>query len=162
MLPLQHCNHRKYEVCNLCTVKPKQSVPRAGTPEFRAFEVLLKCENQTTALDIWSAGVTLLCLLSGKYPFFKPENDMIAIIQYMSLFDSQSCADTAQLLGKELFSSQPRPGHKLSIVCQQLRSTSEKSNWITAPPAAYELFLDVNPLQRITAIQAMNHQFFAT
>lgn len=161
--PVMLCNHRKCEVCNLCMVKPQQSTPRAGTAGFRAFEVLLKYENQSTALDIWSAGVILLCLLSGKYPFFKPENDMAAIMQYMSVFGSQNCVETARLLGKELFCSEPRPGFKISIICQHMRSTTfEKSNWITAPPAAYELLercLDLNPLQRITALQAVNHQF---
>lgn len=96
---------------------------------------------------------------------FKPENDTIAIMQYMSVFGSQNCVEAAQLLGKELFCSQPRPGYKLSITCQHLRSAfcvSEKSNWITVPPAAYELLercLDLHPLQRITALQAVNHQF---
>ena len=129
--PIKCCNHRKCEVCNLCTVKPNQSAPREGTAGFRAFEVLLKYENQSTALDIWSGGVILLCLLSGKYPFFKPENDMTAIMQYMSVFGSQNCVEAARLLGKELFCSQPMPGYKLSIACQHLRSTfcvSEKSN----------------------------------
>ena len=64
--------------------------------------------------------------------------------------------------------------HNLSTICQQLRFTysdsssganehSSNLNWIIAPPAAYELLeqcLDLNPLNRISAYQAINHRFF--
>ena len=43
---------------------------RAGTPGFRAPEVLLMSVQQTTAIDIWSAGVTMLTLMSRRYPVF--------------------------------------------------------------------------------------------
>lgn len=66
---LRRCNHEVSEICNLCRAKPNQLTPQAGSSGFRAFEVLLKCQNQSTALDIWSAGIIFLCLLSGTYPF---------------------------------------------------------------------------------------------
>lgn len=68
----QSCSHAASEICNACRGKPNQSTPQCGTSGFRAFEVLLKCPNQSTILDIWSAGVILLCLFSAKYPFLKP------------------------------------------------------------------------------------------
>lgn len=43
--------------------------PCAGTKGYRAPEVLLKSNMQTTKLDIWSAGVSLLQLVAGKAPF---------------------------------------------------------------------------------------------
>ena len=173
----RRCNHKVSEICNLCRVKPNQLTYRAGSSGFRAFEVLLKCQNQSTALDIWSAGIIFLCLLSGTYPFFKPKDDITAIIQIITLFGSQKCVETAQLLGKDLCCSPYRPSHNLSTICQQLRSNfsnsscgtiintyehTEKSNWIAAPPAAYELLeycLELNPLQRISALEAVNHSF---
>ena len=57
----RHCNHDVSEICNLCRAKPNQLARRAGSSGFRAFEVLLKCQNQSTAIDIWSAGV-ISCL----------------------------------------------------------------------------------------------------
>lgn len=176
-LCLRHCDHKVSEICNLCRAKPNQLTPRAGSSGFRAFEVLLKCQNQSTALDIWSAGIIFLCLLSGTYPFFKPNNDMTAIIQIITLFGSQKCVETAQLLGKELCCSPYKPSQNLSTVCQQLRSNfsnsscdtiintykhTDKSSWIAAPPAAYELLehcLELNPLKRISALEAINHNF---
>lgn len=38
----------KAQVCEHCTSRSNQAAPRAGTPGFRAPEVLLKYENQTT------------------------------------------------------------------------------------------------------------------
>ena len=169
-----HCNHEVSEICNLCKSKPDQMTPRAGTSGFRAFEILLKYQNQSAALDIWSAGIILLCFLSGTYPFFKPKTDMAAILQIVALFGSQKCVEAALLLGKELCCSPCMPSHNLSTICQQLRFTCSDSssganehssnlNWIIAPPAAYELLeqcLDLNPLNRISAYQAINHRFF--
>lgn len=174
------CNHKESEVCNLCTIKPNQATSRAGTSGFRAFEILLKCPNQSTALDIWSAGVIFLSLLSAKYPFFKPKDDMSAIMQIVILFGSQKCIEAAKLLGKELCCSPPRPSQSLTTVCQQLRHArlrrgenkpvdcsdgwEEKSSWIAAPLGAYELLeqcMNLNSDQRITATQAVTHLFFA-
>jgi len=81
----QNCTHSIAEICTLCMSKCNQSTPRAGTSGFRAFEVLLKCPNQTKALDIWSAGVVFLCLLSGKYPFFNARDDALSLMQIMTL-----------------------------------------------------------------------------
>lgn len=172
------CSHKESEICNLCTIKPNQAAPRAGTSGFRAFEMLLKCPNQSSALDIWSAGVIFLCLLSAKYPFFRPKDDTSGIMQIVTIFGSQRCIEAAKLLGKQLYCSPPQPSQSLTTVCQQLRLArsvkgvkkpvkssgvqEEKSSWIAAPPAAYELLeqcLNLNSFQRITATQAMTHLF---
>lgn len=52
---------------------PHLKPSRAGTSGFRAPEVLVQKLGQTPALDIWSAGIIFLCLLSRKYPLF-PSN----------------------------------------------------------------------------------------
>ncbi|XP_076316158.1 cell division cycle 7-related protein kinase-like [Tachypleus tridentatus] len=62
----------KPQVCNICLSRSQEVAPRAGTPGFRAPEVLLKYKAQTTAIDVWSAGVIFLSLLSGSYLFFEP------------------------------------------------------------------------------------------
>ena len=40
------------------------------------------------AVDIWSAGVIFLSLLSGRYPFFKADDDMTALAQIISVVGS--------------------------------------------------------------------------
>ena len=86
---------------SMLVISPRgnQVAPRAGTPGFRAPEVLIKYPKQTTAVDIWSAGVILLCLLSGRYPFFKAHDDMCAMAQITELFGSSSCIKAAKSLG---------------------------------------------------------------
>ena len=80
--------------------RSQQTAPRAGTPGFRAPEVLLKYPHQTTAVDIWSAGVIFLCILSGRYPFFKAHDDMSALAQIVSLMGSKAIADAAKTFGE--------------------------------------------------------------
>lgn len=77
-----------------------QNAPRAGTPGFRSPEVLLKCPNQTTAVDIWSGGIIMLCLLSGRYPFFRAYDDMTALAQIISVIGSSECIKSASDIGK--------------------------------------------------------------
>ena len=97
-----------YVVCVLCHTasythcRANQNAPRAGTPGFRAPEVLLKCPQQTTAVDIWSAGVILLCLLSGRYPFFRASDDLSALAQIIALRGTAECTRVSGELGELL------------------------------------------------------------
>ena len=51
-------------VCPKCESMPHLVIPIAGTPGYLAPESLLRFEEQTSAVDIWAAGVTMLCMLS--------------------------------------------------------------------------------------------------
>ena len=162
------CSHGPLEICNACLSRPNQRSLRAGTSGFRAPEVLMQYQYQTTAVDIWSAGVIFLSLLSGKYPFFKSSNDITAMMQIVSLFGSQQCQEAANHIGKELHLPPDYHAHNLSEVCSTLKhseivnkacETANKCNigdqfstpghvnnpglgkktWTTAPTAAYDL-----------------------
>ena len=52
-----------------------------------------------TAVDIWSAGVILLSLLSGCYPFFKAHDDRSAMAQVIALMGSRECIAAAREYG---------------------------------------------------------------
>ena len=49
---------------------------------------------------MWSAGVIFLSLLSGRYPFFKADDDMSALAQIISVIGSQEIKDAAKSYGK--------------------------------------------------------------
>ncbi|XP_022534324.2 cell division cycle 7-related protein kinase isoform X2 [Astyanax mexicanus] len=108
-------------ICNICLSRKQQVAPRAGTPGFRAPEVLTKCPNQGTAIDIWSAGVILLSLLSGRYPFFKASDDLLALTQIMTIRGSKETAQAARKFGKAIVCSRELPPLDLRILCETLR-----------------------------------------
>ncbi|CAN9503198.1 unnamed protein product [Ophioblennius macclurei] len=109
------------KVCNVCMSRRQQVAPRAGTSGFRAPEVLTKCPNQGTAIDVWSAGVILLSLLSGRYPFFKASDDLVALTQIMSVRGSKETIQAAKSFGKAVVCSWEFVRQDLRKMCERLR-----------------------------------------
>ncbi|PAV69321.1 hypothetical protein WR25_27297 [Diploscapter pachys] len=69
------------QVCVVCENRPNKHINKAGTPGFRAPEILLRFDEQSPKLDIWSAGVTMLSLLLKRHPVFRPADDVEALAQ---------------------------------------------------------------------------------
>lgn len=42
------------------------------------------------AIDIWSAGVILISLLTGRYPFFLANDDADALVEIASIFGTNA------------------------------------------------------------------------
>jgi len=130
---------------------------RAGTKGFRAPEVLMKIYQQSTAIDIWSAGVIFLSILSGRFPFFRAPDDMTALAEIGAIFGTQEIAAIGLLFKKKVQFPKQFPPLDLQSLCMRI---SYKK--IVAPPEAYHLLsrcLDVNPNTRITAVEALAHPF---
>ncbi|KAK1878914.1 Cell division cycle 7-related protein kinase [Dissostichus eleginoides] len=123
-------------VCNICMSRKPQVAPRAGTPGFRAPEVLTKCPNQGTAIDVWSAGVILLSLLSGRYPFFKASDDLIALTQIMTIRGSRETIQAAKAFGKAVACSRELPRQDLRTLCETLRGRRPSPDEVTPLPEA--------------------------
>ncbi|CAL8281198.1 unnamed protein product [Lota lota] len=115
-----HCFQTE-RVCNICMSRKKQVAPRAGTPGFRAPEVLTCCPNQGTAIDVWSAGVILLSLLSNRYPFFKGSEDLVSLTQIMIVRGSRETIQAAKTFGKAVVCSRELPRQDLRALCELLR-----------------------------------------
>uniref|UniRef100_A0A182LRE3 non-specific serine/threonine protein kinase n=1 Tax=Anopheles culicifacies TaxID=139723 RepID=A0A182LRE3_9DIPT len=225
-LPTCNCNGRP-QVCNICLVKPEMNAPRAGTPGYRPPEVLLKHPDQSTAVDIWAAGVIFLSLLSKRYPFFGNVDDTKALAHIIEVFGFQRINETAISLNRtlqctaETMQMQPYSLRRLcqhfraihhgremgsernggnsvapdaggssppsgrdednfcctncrkspdSCVCQRRPSVGEGDDGRTRDtdcdeygPAAYDLLerlLEINPYERITASEALQHPYF--
>ncbi|KAJ1019467.1 hypothetical protein NDA16_004584 [Ustilago loliicola] len=75
---------------------------RAGTRGFRAPEVLFKCQDQTVAIDIWSAGVILLTLLIRRFPVFNSNDDVEALLEIAVIF-GKSRMETCAMLHNRTF-----------------------------------------------------------
>ncbi|XP_009700610.1 PREDICTED: cell division cycle 7-related protein kinase [Cariama cristata] len=111
-------------VCSVCLSRCHQVAPRAGTPGFRAPEVLTKCPTQTTAIDMWSAGIVFLSLLSGRYPFYKASDDLTALAQIMTVRGSRETIQAAKTFGKSVLCTQVVPAQNLRTLCEKLRGTN--------------------------------------
>ncbi|XP_064371998.1 cell division cycle 7-related protein kinase isoform X2 [Dromaius novaehollandiae] len=115
-------------VCSICLSRRQQVAPRAGTPGFRAPEVLTKCPTQTTAIDMWSAGIVFLSLLSGRYPFYKASDDLTALAQIMTVRGSRETIQAAKTFGKSVLCTQDVPAQNLRTLCEKLRGTNSSSS----------------------------------
>ena len=49
---------------------------------------------------MWAAGVIFLSILSGRYPFFKAQDDMTALAQIMSIVGTEEMKMAAREYGK--------------------------------------------------------------
>lgn len=134
---------------------------RAGTRGFRAPEVLFKYAHQTTALDIWSAGVILLTLLTRRYPFFQSSDDFDAIVEIASIFGNEEMAQAARFYGRRWQCNLPSISTDhigWSVLCARL-------NPAFAPEIPTECFdllrecLCLNSEKRISARSALKHPF---
>lgn len=156
------------------------NAPRGGTRGFRAPEVLLKFSKQTVSLDIWSAGVVLLCIMSQRYPFFHSPDDLSSLCEIATIQGTRELQRLGLILGRRLTFPVELPKLELRNLCTRLQSRplhvlsslvvppASSSGTITNPASLLELVydllercLDINHMTRITAKQALKHPFFS-
>ncbi|KAI3319803.1 kinase-like protein [Xylariaceae sp. AK1471] len=151
--------------------RPSRRANRAGTRGFRAPEVLFKCTEQTTKIDIWSAGVILLTILCKRFPFFNSADDIEAMIEIATIFGSKRMKQAGQLHGCMFdttiptISSQGFSFEKIMLwsTCRSDGGKDGKSNTLTEEEKAAIEFLgrcmDLDPTRRISAEEALQHPF---
>lgn len=153
-------------------IRSSRRANRAGTRGFRAPEVLLKCTQQNTSIDIWSAGVILLTLLSRRFPFFHSADDIDALLEITTIFGRKKMKETSLLHGQIFETNIPSysdNGHTLEKIILWCTGRSGKDE---ATGAKQELdedekeavkflyrLLECDPSKRITADEALRHPF---
>lgn len=146
---------------------------RAGTRGFRAPEVLLKCTQQDTAIDMWSAGVILLTLLSRRFPFFHSADDVDALLEITVIFGRKKLKESASLHGQVFETNIPSysdHGHSLEkIILWCTGRTIDKTmpkkelNEDEREAVAFlQRLMECDPRKRITADRALQHSFITT
>ncbi|XP_057981515.1 uncharacterized protein LOC131166906 isoform X2 [Malania oleifera] len=146
--------------------KHKRDGPCVGTKGFRAPEVLFRSSHQGFKVDVWSAGVTLLYLMVGRTPFVgDPEQNIKDIAK---LRGSEDLWEVAKLHSREssfpteLFDIQSLPSVGVQEWCRI--NTKRLDLFKLIPGSLFDLVdkcLTVNPRLRISAEEALRHEFFA-
>jgi cell division control protein 7 len=147
--------------------KCKRDGPCVGTKGYRAPEVLLRSLQQTSKLDIWSAGVSLLHFILGKSPFPPNSHDQ-AIKDIAKMCGADEIYELSKLHDRQC--SLPQDLHSngfAHITIQEwcTKNTKRPEFLDCIPLSLYDLLdkcLRVNPRQRIDAEEALKHEFFAT
>ncbi|ODQ68209.1 kinase-like protein [Nadsonia fulvescens var. elongata DSM 6958] len=164
--------------------RPGKRANRAGTRGFRAPEVLFKCTNQSTKIDIWSAGVILLTFLSKRFPFFNSTDDVEALIEISTIFGADNMKSCALLHGL-VFETNIPTIHATAYTLEELidwcnnttknrRSTSSGGGGhiskFTSSDSTWEekltmdflrMCLKLDYRKRLSASDAMRHQFLS-
>lgn len=151
--------------------RPSRRANRAGTRGFRAPEVLFKCTNQSSKLDIWSAGVILLTILSRRFPFFNSADDVEAMIEIATIFGVKKMKQCAYLHGTVFETNIPTIGERgflleKIILWSTCRNDGGKGGTEIPLNANEKLavkFLErcfeLDPNKRISAEEALEHEF---
>ena len=79
--------------------------PTPVSARIRSFPSYILCvafhsRSPTLALDIWSAGVILLSLLTKQFPFFNSTDDLDALVELTYIFGEAAMEQSAQRYGK--------------------------------------------------------------
>ncbi|KAF3763986.1 kinase-like protein [Cryphonectria parasitica EP155] len=146
--------------------RPSRRANRAGTRGFRAPEVLFKCTEQTPKLDIWSAGVILLTILSRRFPFFNSADDVDAMIEIATIFGSKRMRIAAQLHGAMFETNIPTIGQSgfdlgKIIMWSTVREETPLSNDERIAIDFLNRCMELDPSRRISADEALEHEFLS-
>ena len=141
-----------------------------GTTGFKAPEILMGAMHQTAAVDIWSAGIIMLIMLTGDRFTLSNATDkdrnwthlkeITAIVGYETMHD---VAESLQVA--ETFTSHVQ-GQQSGVISRNVRGwtaiVEQKRVWQTDTESLDLLsgMLDVNPRTRVTARKALQHPFF--
>ncbi|CAG8612161.1 5257_t:CDS:2, partial [Cetraspora pellucida] len=151
--------------------KPGWRANRAGTRGFRAPEVLFRVDNQTTAIDIWSAGVILITILSHHYPFFKSTDDADAFYELGILFGKKLMHDLATEHERYYRTDIPliydlglRFDKLLHTMRRDLfpKDNKQSLNEVYNAIDLLKKCLEPYPSKRITAVEALKHPFLSS
>ncbi|KAI0248816.1 kinase-like domain-containing protein [Lactifluus subvellereus] len=147
--------------------RPHSKANRAGTRGFRAPEVLLKCNEQTGAIDMWSAGMILLFFLAGKFPLFQSNDDIEALLEIACIIGRRRMEKAATLHSRTFTTNIPsitpegKPWREFVETLNPKLRERPKNHEADVGQALdlLERLLHPESIKRITPRQALYHPF---
>ncbi|KAI8619945.1 kinase-like domain-containing protein [Chytriomyces sp. MP71] len=138
---------------------------RAGTRGFRAPEVLLRVVQQGTGVDIWAAGVILLCAVTRTYPFFQSNDDLDALLEITAIYGTHDMKRVALANNRRMHITLPYPKRGVSFeeIVTKLNPHFKKLEGMDEEKKSLFHFLRsclcLRWDDRVTAIQALESAF---
>jgi len=139
-----------------------------GSRIFRAPEILMGSNEITKSIDIWSAGLILLSILSGCYPLFEDfpnESEEQASFNILSQIMVLRGIDKIMRLANSMEKRLDTNIHCEEVLLKDfcIRCRNGDSLDLIQIPSVYDLLencLQVEPRDRILAQQIDTHPFF--
>jgi len=139
-----------------------------GTRGFRAPEILIGKQTQTAAVDVWSAGIILLSLITGKPYILTQHGDKVK----GNVVDATNLKEIGLIVGKsemqqlhdqqcDEYGDGSQHETQTGWAAKALQSVIKGRNWKNDDHALDLLskMLNVQPSKRITSADALKHPF---
>ncbi|OHT08131.1 CMGC family protein kinase [Tritrichomonas foetus] len=141
--------------------RPKLRGTHGGTRGYIAPEILMRAWNQTPKVDVWSAGVILLSILTDRYSFFSQEKDCVALCEIAALLGEERLMDCAIETQRRIKFPCPYPdSHSLKEVCygcnaKLVEEPVDEKIW-----DLLEGMLEPIPTRRYSSKMVIDHPYF--
>jgi serine/threonine protein kinase len=138
---------------------------KIGTRNFKAPEQLLLLKGFDYKIDIWAAGIILAEMFFQKYPFWKPEEDIIILENIYNMIGSTKFSNYLNKIGNNStfeFMKKPSKGQNFESYFERekndeiINNLEDKKNGIDL----IKKMLEIDPNFRFSAEECLKHPFF--
>lgn len=138
---------------------------KIGTRNFKAPEQLLLLKGFDYKIDIWAAGIIFAEILFQKYPFWKPEEDVIILENIYNMVGHTKFSNYLNKIGNntpfEFMKKQAKEKNFESYF--EREKNDEIMNHLEDKKKGIDLLkkmLDIDPNSRFSADECLKHPFF--
>ena len=138
---------------------------KIGTRNFKAPEQLLLLKGFDYKIDIWAAGLIFAEMFFQKYPFWKPEEDIVILENIYNMVGSTKFSNYLKKIGSPSnfdFMKNPSKGQNFESYFER-ESNDEIMNNLEYKKNGIDLIkkmLDIDPNSRLSAEECLRHPFF--
>jgi len=138
---------------------------KIGTRNFKAPEQLLLLKGFDYKIDIWAAGLIFAEMFFQKYPFWKPEEDVVILENIYNMVGAAKFSNYLKKIGSQTnfeFMKNPSKGQNFESYFERekndeiMNNLEDKKNGIDL----IKKMLDIDPNLRYSAEECLKHPFF--